>query len=690
MALTWTSDTLTPAAFIFGHTFWADSLGLFIIMNYGDGVSSPMPYITTSPDGTTWTARFTQVPTVAFDALHWNEYTNRAILIGQHSTCYQYSSDGINWSSGGPPPLYGANQRLVMAGNASITIALGYGNSTTQDLIYSTDSGVSWGNGTCVAGVWQAAAWSPTLGLFAVVGDPGGTNEVMTSSDGTTWTARTPSTTGFDWDSLVWAPSISKFIAFSSADGRSMTSSDGTTWTVSADLGLAGVEYRNLTWSDDLTLAVAIKQSSGADVDYIYSSNGTTWTTATTNPVLNDFSPSVAIGGRGGAWSPDLATFVWVSSNSTLNAILAEEGAVSSTGWYKSDVPGISTGVDATSITGASARPKGPRGQIELSPFSDSNPLFGYPGHAIAFQNRMIYATGDYTIGTDLPPIRVWNGTSDYQLAVIPKDGSGNIPKCITTISNADGSIYLGTWDTGTSNADVAGRILKLDPNSGQLTNVGNVNSLTGYIPWALKFHNGELWTGLHRSDTSAGRIYRIKPNEQTTWTQDRDLTTDSVGPCTVIESYKGKMYFGSAAASGTFAKFGSRDTTGTYSLLYTGTGGTAQNYNGFYAATVFGDNLYFSYWNPDATEVSLIKKYDGTTVSTSYDVTGIADVPIIALFVHDGVLYALGSRYSGGTWTSVVLTTPDGTTWTDRTGDLPLGTFTSRGVTNAFASIAY
>jgi hypothetical protein len=245
-------------------------------------------------------------------------------------------------------------------------------------------------------------------------------------------------------------------------------------------------------------------------------------------------------------------------------------------------------------------------------------------------------------------------------------------------------------WDTGTSNANVAGRILKLDPNSGQLTNVGNVNTLTGYIPQALCFHNGELWAGLGRSDTTAGKIYRIKPEEQTTWTQDRDMTTDAVGGCTVIVSYKGKMYFGSSAASGTFAKFGSRDTSGTYALLYTGTGGTAQNYNGFYAAAVFGDNLYFSYWNPDTTEISLIKKYDGTTVTTAKDVAAVAEVPIIALFVHNGVLYAVGSRDVAGTYTSVLFTTTDGTTWTDRTGDLPLGIFTSRGLTNAFATIAY
>jgi hypothetical protein len=363
--------------------------------------------------------------------------------------------------------------------------------------------------------------------------------------------------------------------------------------------------------------------------------------------------------------------------------------------WYRSDVPGISSGTNATGLQGASARPKPPRGFVTTSPFAQSNPLWGFPGHAVASNNRVIYAGGDYTIGTDLPDLRIWNGTSDYQLAKLPTTGASVIPKCVTTLINGDGSVYLGTWDSGTSSANVVGRILKLDPNSGQLTNVGDVNSLTGYIPWALKFHNGELWAGLHRSNTSAGRIYRIKPNEQTTWTLDRDLTTDSVGPCTVIESYNGKMYFGSAAASGTFAKFGSRDSAGTYALVYTGTGGTAQDYNGFYAATVFADNLYFSYWNPDGTEVSRIMKYDGTTVTTAFTVTSLADLPIIGLYVDNGVLYAIGAIVSGTTYTGLLLSTTDGTTWTNRTSNIPLSgsemsTVTSRAPVNAFATISY
>ena len=670
MAFTWSGGTFGQGAPIYQDAVWSTSLGLFVVSNGGGGTGTDR--ISTSTDGASWTTRTT--PDQSSFSLSWDE--TGAKFLGFGVGALMYSADGVTWSAGTAPD---ANDwyRAVYAPSLGLWIVVG--GTGTQRAATSASGTASWTLRTTPNSAFTSIAWSPTLGIAVAVG----TNVAMSSPDGTTWSSRTIGTA--QWLNVFWSAALSKFVAFG-WDGSSQsviaTSTDGTTWA--ANVVIDAQAYSGWAMDESTPRFIGILNDGTTPITSITSTDLSAWTEAAITAPYG--TPAFGSGTHQGAFSPSLNKFVFVSENSTYNYLTAAIGT-EGTFWYKSDVPGLDTGVDATTIT---TRPKGPRGQVDTSPFSSTNPLFGYPGHAIAYNNRLIYATSDYDIGTDLPPIRVWNGTSDYQLCTVPRDGSGNIPKCVTTIVNADGNVYLGTWDTGTSSANVAGRILKLDPNSGQLTNVGNVNSLTGYIPWALWFHNGELWAGLHRSNTSAGRIYRIKPEEQTSWTLDRDLTTDSVGPCTVINAYKGKMYFGSAAASGTFAKFGYRDASANYTLLYTGTGGTAQDYNGFYAATVFGDNLYFSYWNPDATEVSLIKKYDGTTVTTAFTVTSLADVPIIALFVHDGVLYAVGSRNVGGTWTSLLLTTPDGTTWTDRTGDLPLGTFTSRGITNAFASIAY
>jgi hypothetical protein len=667
--------------------------GAFVAGGAMVGATAATHEALTSPDGEVWTAR--EGASEFINGIAYSPSLDRIVMVGSGNAQYS-DDDGATWSAGNGAVLAGNTWQSV-AWSPTLTLFAACASDSSGDVLMTSGDGITWTVRTpSHYNAWRVVEWSTIFSKFMVAGgDSGVTDNLMYSTDGTTWTAgTTPSgwkiNNGREHDVYAEITSLgmgawsSQFV---------ITSTNGTTWSAITDT-------TDPTWSGSTWFIKAINvggvdyfMNIGAtagttDTGIQYSDDGITWTAGQVQGAAGDWCPHIFVSGstalyltdQDGSQEPDDTLYVW--------SLLVD--GTSTTFWYKSDVPGLESGVDATAVSGASARPRPPRGAVHTTPFDADNPLLGFPGHAIAHSNRMIYATSDYTVATDLPPLRVWNGTSDYQLAVVPKDGSGNIPNCIVSMVNGDGKIYLATWDTGTTNSNIAGRVLRLDPNSGQLTNVGNVNTLAGYLPWALKFHNGELWVGAHRSDTSAGRIYRIKPEEQTTWTLDRDLTTDSVGACTLIDSYKGKMYFGSSAASGTFAKWGSRDTTGTYALLYTGTGGTAQDYNGFYASCVFGDNIYFSYWNPDATEISLIKKYDGSSVTTAKDVAAVAAVPIIALFVHDGVLYALGSRLEGTTWTSVLLTTTDGTTWTNRTGDLPLGSFTSRGLANAFATIAY
>src|SRR5262245_48740066 len=143
-----------------------------------------------------------------------------------------------------------------------------------------------------------------------------------------------------------------------------------------------------------------------------------------------------------------------------------------------------------------------PRGIVVNSPFTETYPLWGSPGHGVVYKNRLIYAAGGYVLGTDLPTIRVFNGTTDYELCKVPGVGA-TPPFCVTSLVLGDGLIYLATWDSGTSDADVTGRVMRLNPDSGQLTNVGDINSATGHIPAALLFHNGELWATTQTSDNA-------------------------------------------------------------------------------------------------------------------------------------------------------------------------------------------
>ena len=77
-----------------------------------------------------------------------------------------------------------------------------------------------------------AGAVVPTNPLFVAV-STNGTNRVMTSTDGTTWTARSASEAN-GWRSVTYDNGT--FVAVSdTGTNRVMTSTDGTTWTARSD-----------------------------------------------------------------------------------------------------------------------------------------------------------------------------------------------------------------------------------------------------------------------------------------------------------------------------------------------------------------------------------------------------------------------------------------------------------------------
>lgn len=82
---------------------------------------------------------------------------------------------------------------------------------------------------------YRGGAWSPELGLFAVVGSSGAaTDRVMTSPDGVTWTPQTTPATAITWQEICWSADIGLFCACGTGGTlatRIMTSPDGVTWT---------------------------------------------------------------------------------------------------------------------------------------------------------------------------------------------------------------------------------------------------------------------------------------------------------------------------------------------------------------------------------------------------------------------------------------------------------------------------
>ena len=326
------------------------------------------------------------------------------------------------------------------------------------------------------------------------------------------------------------------------------------------------------------------------------------------------------------------------------------------------------------------SRPKNPRSYRETVAFStgDAAPYGGSPGPACVFANKFIYAEGGYTVGTTAPTIRVSNGIADRELARLPNASSSTVAKAVVTMLAAGGTVYLTTLDSGTNSTNWSGRVLSLNIESGTLTQIG-ATFPAGHVPYALAWHAGRLWCGTHRQSSAvAGKVFYFRPGIDSVWTDDYTLSTSGVANVASLASFQGKLYVGTTAAAGTFAKVLVRSELGAYTTADTGTGGVATANNGFPAFGFLGSKLYVSYWNPDTPKISKIRTYDGASWTTAYTGAGSTLVPIIGFPVDGVYLFALGGSvpYSG-----MLLRTTDGAAWSDLTAFLTQETPASTGL---------
>lgn len=318
-------------------------------------------------------------------------------------------------------------------------------------------------------------------------------------------------------------------------------------------------------------------------------------------------------------------------------------------------------------------RPKDPRSFREIASFATgtTNMLGGFPGPACVSNNRLIYGAGGYTVGTDSPSIRIHDGRFDREVIRLPDTAASVVPKAIMSMLAANGTIYLSTLDTGTTSADWVGRVFSLDIESGILTPVGDPFT-TGHVPYALAWHMGRLWCGTNRQSSAAsGKIFYFRPGIDTAWTDDYTLSSSTTAGCTSLLSYKGLLYVGTSNAAAAFAKVLVRSELGVYTTSKTGAGGTAVANNSFPALVEFNGNLYASFFNADTTKVSLVYKFDNTTWTTAYTGATTTLVPFIGFTIDNSILHAIGG---GVGYEGTILTTSNGTSWSDKTVFLSQG----------------
>lgn len=302
--------------------------------------------------------------------------------------------------------------------------------------------------------------------------------------------------------------------------------------------------------------------------------------------------------------------------------------------------------------------PKKPRTYEQISDYS--NFMGGFPGCGTVWNHKLVYAGRDYTE----PVVRIFDGLSDREVARIP-DYNGSDSTAIISMATVNGTIYLTSLDSGSTDTTYVGRVWSLDVASGQLTLIGAAFT-GGDLPYAIAWHNGKLWCGTNPAGDGdeGGKIYHFLPGVDTVWTLDHDLDTELLGGCTGLVSFQGKLIATTVTNATDSAQVLARGIDGTWANVTSGSGTAALN--AFQSPVVYNDTLYFSYW--DSTDGAFVYSYDGTTVTEVLE-SDYSDRPFIGLYLASGNIYALGGGLGE---TAILYGSEDGSSWDDLTTFLP------------------
>lgn len=332
--------------------------------------------------------------------------------------------------------------------------------------------------------------------------------------------------------------------------------------------------------------------------------------------------------------------------------------------------------------------PLAPRdyGKLAFAPTS-TNAYGGSPGCGVVINNTLIYPYGSYTVGTDSPTIRIFDGTTDHLLTTIPKNINGVICKAVVSMISANGVVYVSTLDTGADHTDWEGRVFELNPDSGDLTELG-ARFTAGEVPYALAWHMGRLWVGTNSGSTADGyKVYFFRPNVDTAWTADQTFAGGSIySGITSMLSFQGRLLFAFAVGSaGGFrsAEILAREYDGSLSATTASidSGATVDNGSAFVSLCEFNNNLYAGYFGGvSGTKKALIRKWTGSSWSTVYTGSSTTIIPFVQLFVDKSTstMYAIGGGPSGlAVKQAVLLSTTDGSSYTNLSAQL-LGSATA------------
>lgn len=260
--LVWTGIASANESAQWNGIISVEELGLLV------ACSNAFARIMTSPDGTTWTQRTTPSGN-AYRDLVWGPEKGLIVCVCSTATivsAIMTSPDGINWTNRATPNL--AQLRgVTYSKKRGRYVAVSDSAASPEFNVLYSDDGITWKNplsGQVPVGAtgWTSVTYSEELDLFVAVANAG-TNRVMVSNDGESWTFGTISANG--WDKVMWIPNLHRFVASaSSGTGRAQTSRDGLTWTNEFTSFDSGFAWEGITYSPTVGRLVLVG-SGGAD-----------------------------------------------------------------------------------------------------------------------------------------------------------------------------------------------------------------------------------------------------------------------------------------------------------------------------------------------------------------------------------------------------------------------------------------
>lgn len=221
-------------------------------------VVGAVPAAATAGDGVTWVAQGS-IPSGEWKSVTYGN--GRFVAVGATGSYVMTSSDGVTWIA--RTPAENNYWQSVTYGN-SLFVAVA---STGTNRVMTSPDGITWTPHAATAAVaWHAVSYGNNV--FVAVGDSG---NVMTSSDGSTWSAQTSAVPSFSWQRLVFGGGTFVSLAPSNGAQNVMTSTDGVTWTRQSFPDAASWYY--LAYGNGFFVA---RTATGG---YIATSpNGVTWT----------------------------------------------------------------------------------------------------------------------------------------------------------------------------------------------------------------------------------------------------------------------------------------------------------------------------------------------------------------------------------------------------------------------------